>query len=65
MALGLAVAVVYTGCEGRLGGLLLGLLVQAGQVLLQAPGGQGQQGQQDQAAGRNTSQDLAGGHFWS
>lgn len=65
VALGLTVTVVYTGCEGSLGRLLLGLLVQAGQVLLQAAGGQRQQGQQDQAGGRNASQDLAGGHFWS
>ena len=65
VALGLTVTVVNTGCEGSLGRLLLCLLVQAGQVLLQAAGGQRQQGQQDQAGGRNASQDLAGGHFWS
>ena len=65
VALGLAVAVVYTGCEGRLGRLLLGLLVQTGQVLLQAPAGQRQDGQQDKAGGRNTSRDMAGGHFRS
>jgi len=65
VALGLTVAVVYTGCEGRLGRLLLGLLVQTGQVFLQAAGGQGQDGQQDKAGGRNTSRDLAGGHFGS